>query len=260
MICLRLAICDDEPDCLRQYRGLLERVFEDNGISVLISLFSNCKELMFAMEDDAESIDLVFLDINMPEMNGIEMARWIRDKQFHCEIVFLTVSQEHMLQAFDVGAFHYIVKDVTPKKKMEEICIKAANAVSRSKSEVITVSCAGESRVIQVQDILYFEVRNYIIIVHYSGSESFEFYSTLGKIENNLTGRGFVRSHRSFLVNTRHIQSILRQELKLSNGATIPVGRKYSEELRRHVQQRSGAVIGNQQSAPSSAKTVSNKA
>ncbi len=233
---MRIAICDDEPLALAEYQRRLTAIFEEKEIAAHIMPFQRVPELLFALEDQDSEIDLLFLDINMPEKNGIQVAHWIREQNLDCEIVFLTVSREHLLQAFDVQAFHYVIKDVTPEAKLAEICVRAAQRIIERKREVITVTCAGERRVIPIRTIRYFEVQNYIIIVHYD-EESFEFYSTLGKIENSLTGRGFVRTHRSYLVNLAHIHRVMRQELELSNGEKVPVGRKYLEDVRALVQQ-----------------------
>ena len=237
---MKVAICDDNLKCLDEYRGKLTAIFEENKIAATVMSYQTCKELMFAMEGDSTKADVIFLDINMPFMNGMEVAHWLRVREISCEIVFLTVSQTHMLDAFDVSAFHYVIKDVTPPEKLEEICVRAAGKVGKQKQEFITVACAGESRRISIRDILYFEVQNYIIIVHY-GDEKFEFYSTLGKLENTLGGHGFVRTHRSYLVNLDHIHALMRQELELENGSKIPVGRKYAEEIKKMLQERAKA-------------------
>ena len=232
---MRIAICDDEKQALTKYREVLTNILIKHKIAAKIDLFSNADSLLFALGDSDNPIDIVFLDINMPIINGVELAHLIREKCIPCEIIFLTVSQEHMLNAFDVGAFHYIVKDITPPEKLEEICVQVAEKVSNEKQEVISVSCAGENKIILIQDILYFEVKNYIIIVHY-GNTSFEFYSTMGKIENNLIRHGFARIHRSYLVNLSHVRSVVRQELELSDGTIIPIGRKYLSDLREQMQ------------------------
>ena len=237
---MRLAICDDEPRVLADYQGILATISEKLGVSATIDVFHSGKELMFALEGTGDPIDILFLDVNMPELTGVELARWMRERDVPCEIIFLTVSQVHMLHAFDVGAFHYVVKEKTPANKFEDIVARAFEKVGQKKQEVITVSCAGESRRIPLADITYFEVQNYIIIVHYADT-SFEFYSTLSKIENTLLGRGFARTHRSYLVNLAHMRTLMRQELVLDNGTHIPVGRKYTEELRHLIHDRGTA-------------------
>ena len=233
---MRIAICDDEIEALAKYKKILSEILTKHSVPAKIDVFQTADALMFDMDDSGNPIDILFLDIRMPKVDGIEMAKWIREKKLPCEIIFLTVSREHMLQAFDLGAFHYIVKDYTPQEKIEEICLRVSEKVESEKREVITVSCAGDSRIIPIRDILYFEVKNYIIIVHYD-DESFEFYSTMGKIENNLLRHGFVRVHRSFLVNLSHIRSMIRQEIELSDGTEIPVGRKYMQDLRAQIQE-----------------------
>ena len=237
---MKVAICDDNLKCLEEYREKLTVIFEKNKIAATITPFQTCKELMFAMEGENTKVDVIFLDINMPFMDGMELAQWIRLREIGCEIIFLTVSQEHMLQAFDVAAFHYVIKDVTGMEKLDEICQRVAVKIGKQKQEFINVSCAGESRRISVRDIMYFEVQNYIIIVHYN-DEKFEFYSTLGKLENTLGGYGFVRTHRSYLVNLNHVHAVMRQELELENGEKVPVGRKYTEDIRKLVQARQEA-------------------
>lgn len=244
---MKVAICDDNAEFLREYKRVLATIIEKHDIPAEIELFQHGRELMFAMEDEENPVDLVFLDIGMPEIDGIELAHWIRKKGINCEIIFLTASQSHMLNAFDVGAFHYIVKNQTSPEKLESICMRAFDKIGKSMAEVITVSCAGETRRIPLQEIRYFEVQNYIILVHY-GENAFEFYSTLGKIENTLLGKGFARTHRSYLVNLAHVRTLMRQELELSDGTRVPVGRKYAEELKKLSQnaqtQSENAVMG----------------
>lgn len=233
---MRFAICDDDRSCLMEYGGLLQSILNKHNLAVSIECYDNYKALMFELEGE-EGIDVLFLDINMPDVNGIEVASQIRQRQLDCEIIFLTVSRSHMLSAFDYGAFHYIIKGDTSKDKLEEICLKVAERVTRRKQESITVSCAGETHVIPLEEIKYFEVCNSVIIVHYNDTY-FEFYSTMGKIENNLLGRGFVRSHRSYLVNLSHVRTMIRQTLELSGGIEIPVGRKYADDVRALVQKQ----------------------
>jgi len=243
---MRLAICDGEIESIVEYKQILAEIMEKNGIPVTMSVYSNCSELKFAFEENEKGIDVLFIDINMSEISGIEMAQWVREKGILCEVIFLTASrtQKHILQAFDVDAFHYVIKRETSLEKLEEICVRVAQKVDKRTKEVITMSCAGESRMIPIQNILYFEVRNYIITVYYENEEKFEFYSTLGKIENVLIGRGFVRVHRSYLVNWDQVRLVSRKEIELSKGKTIPIGRKYADELAEMIKERDKVSTG----------------
>lgn len=232
---MNIAICDDNPVHLTEYKGRITAILEKNQIAARVMPFSSCHELMFAMEENDTSFDILYLDIHMDGMDGMEMATWVRERNFQCEIVFITVSQNHMLSAFDVHAYHYVVKERTTDAKFSEILLKVVAHAQKKKQQVLTVTCAGESRMIPISEILYFEVQNYIIVVHYGDHESFEFYSTLGKIENALLGHGFLRVHRSYLINLNQMRGFVRQEVLLSDGAKIPVGRKYTDQLRQEI-------------------------
>ena len=97
-----------------------------------------------------------------------------------------------------------------------------------AKRERLTLACAGDVRNIPIDEIVYFEVSDRIVEVHYSG-EVFEFYSTLDKIENQLYGRNFIRSHKSFLVNAEHIDIVRGNEIVMDSGDIIPIGSKYAK-------------------------------
>ena len=229
---MRIAICDDEQDQLDCYAKKIRLLADKNNINVEIVCYSSGRQLLFHAEDEAQRPDLVFLDVNMPEQKGTLVAKALRDQKIDCELIFLTVSKGHMLDAFDVDALHYIVKQEITDEKFEQVFLKACRRAMKKRQESITISCAGESRVIPLEDIRFFEVRNYIITVHYR-DEQFEFYSTLGKVENTLTGRDFLRVHRSFLIAIKEINKITRQEVVLLGGRKIPIGRSYVKSIRQ---------------------------
>ncbi len=229
---MRVVICDDEREQLVKYKNLLQSIAANHDIPVSIVTYSSGDELLFKLEDPGSEPDLIFMDIMMPGTNGVDTATKIRQRGLLSEIIFLTVRKEFALDAFDVDAMHYIVKEETSTEKFERIFLKAYGKIRDKNSEMMSFTCAGENRVIPVSDILYFEVKNYVITVHYVKGE-FEFYSTLGKIENTLLGHGFRRVHRSFLVNEKAIRAITRNEITMSDGETMPVGRSYWKDLQK---------------------------
>ena len=179
--------------------------------------------------------DIIYLDIVMPEMLGTEVAAKIRSLGLMCEIIFLTSTAKYVFSAFDVDATNYIVKNEMDDNKFEQIFIKTVAKVKKKQQEIITFSRAGEVRAIPVSEIHYFEVRNYIVTVYYT-DDSFEFYSTLGKIEDTLLNRGFIRVHKSFLVSKLYIRKVSRQTIILADGKTIPVGRSYWNAVKKEME------------------------
>lgn len=232
---LKIAICDDNPISLAQYTEQLEKIAEENAIEVNISRYASGKELLFEWEDEERQSDALYLDIHMSVLDGVSMAEQLRQRGCNSEIIFLTKDKEKMLDAFDVEAFHYIVKNQTTDEKFNQIFRRLSDKIHRKKGEYITFSCAGENRNILIDSILYFRVDIRVITVYYGRGESFEFYSTIGKVENSLCGKGFFRIYRSILVNSAYIRSATTTEVLMVDGTKMPVGRSYWKELKEGI-------------------------
>lgn len=194
--------------------------------------------MLFDMLDSANEAfsDVIYLDILMPEMPGDEVAQKLRALNVESEIVFLTNSKDHMLKGYDVRAFHYIVKKETPQKKFEEIFLQVIERAKKKKQKLITFSCAGENRTIGVEQIKYFIVTDKIVTVYYEDNQSFEFYTTLNKLENTFLGNGFVRIHRSHLVSLKHIKRNTGPQVEMTDGKRLSVGKKYKALLREEIE------------------------
>jgi two-component system response regulator LytT len=170
----------------------------------------------------------LFLDIHLPDSDGITLAKKLRDLGYCNEIVFLTVASDKMLSAFDVGAYNYIIKDNTTDERFKYVVTSAIETARQQRDAYMLFSAGGENINVPVRDIMYFEVVNRIIVVHY-GDQTFEFFSTIGKLENRLRSYGFVRIHRSILVAKAYIRDFTYREVTLINGEQLPVSRgKYA--------------------------------
>lgn len=226
---MKVYICDDNVDDLHKYADKIQMICNNNGIQLELALYESGRRILFDIED--EEPDLIYLDIHLSGENGIDVADALRKKGYRNEIIFLTISEDFMLNGFDVEAFHYIVKHKTSEDKFEEIFLRAYEKSSDRKQEVVSFSCAGDTCTVPVNEIKYFEVRRRVISVHYDEGE-FEFYSTLEKIENMLCRKGFIRIHRSFIVSLRYIVHQSYDELTLEDGAKVPIGRAYLKRFR----------------------------
>jgi len=143
--------------------------------------------------------------------------------------VFFTISSDYAIAGYDVSALHYVVKEQTSAEKFEQIFLRAVERKQRRESEVLVLTCAGESRCVPVESIRYFEIQQRIVTVYY-GEERFEFYSTMMRMEEQLYNKGFVRTHKSFLVSKRFIRSIDSSRVLLDTGEELPVGKRYYAE------------------------------
>lgn len=180
--------------------------------------------------DRFAAADLIFMGIDS-SFDGMTASRMLRKAEIRADIVFFTRTKNKVFEAFDVSALHYLVDGETSLAKFDEVFRRARMQAETRTQASIVLSCAGEQRKLPISQIYYFEVINRIVTVHYSGG-TFEFYSTLSKIEDTLTKRGFIRIHRSYLVAERFISGISHGEVSLINGAVLPVGGRYADNIK----------------------------
>ncbi len=230
---MRVILCDDNALEREYFAELTKKIAAKNDIFIDLEIYENAKQLLFDVEDELNTVDIFLLDINMPEINGIEAAAKIREKGYEGEIIFLTVSKEHMLGAFDVRAFNYIVKGETQEEKIEKIITKVLNLAREKTEEYILFTGIGEYRNIPISAIKYFEVKGKVVTVFYGRDKSFEFISTMGKLENLLYTKHFIRAHRSFLVASTAVKEYSFNEIVLKDGSVIPLGRRYYAEVKK---------------------------
>ncbi len=220
-------ICDDNPVDCRLCGRQLTALSRKRQIPLRLQTVHSGEELLFVLEDHPGAVDLVILDYHMRGISGFETAQQIRAMDEKMDIVFFSVDESKVFQAFDVDALHFVVKNQTSFEQLEKIFIKAAQRVDKRRSELLLFQCAGEHRSVPVGDIRYFEVRDKIVTVYY-GQEQFEFYTQLSRLEESLAEKGFVRIHKSYLVNERYVQRASTAKVTLSTGESLPVGRSYA--------------------------------
>ncbi len=221
-----IAVCDDNEKERHECSNKIESMLKDEHTNIDIRLYSNGKQMLFEFDSDENMPDILFLDILMPDMSGIEVANRLRTRGFDGEIIFLTQSENYWKPAFDVHAYHYIVKNDCTEEKFHAILNDAVKTVLEKNEDCILFSSCGETLSIRLRDIYYFEVRGRIIVVFYTGG-SFEFYSSLSKLEEQLSNRNFIRIHRSYLVSVSYIAKAFYNSVILKNNTKLPVGRAY---------------------------------
>lgn len=233
---MNIFICDDSAEHTTLCKKALLRLSAEHGIHARVKTFPSGEALLFEAEDVFANVDLIYLDIRMPGPDGLETARRLRALGYLGDIVFFTVSSDFAIEGYDVSALHYVVKDRTTADKFEEIFLRACERKQHRESEVLVLTCAGESRCVPVETIRYFEIQQRIVTVVY-GKERFEFYSTMMRLEEQLFDKGFVRTHKSFLVNKRFIRSIDSTRVLLDSGEELPVGKRYYSESLKSIAQ-----------------------
>jgi len=221
---LRIVMCDTNQEELEGYAKICRAICEDKQIKAAITTFSTGGSLLFEMSDRSFSSKVNILILE-PDDGCESVAAAVREAGYDGALLYLSRSSNKRLyqQAFDVKAVNFVDKGDLPRfKKVFEDALSTAKQIDR---QYIAVSCAGEHRQIDINDIYYFETTlDHMVCVWYAGGK-FIFKASLGGLEERLKDRGFFRVHRSYLVSLDAIHRISREEVTLNNGMPIPVGR-----------------------------------
>ena len=222
-------LCDDYKQMRDKYSILINKFAYKNQMTISLSTFTSGEELLFHMYDDPNQADIIFLDILMGAINGIEVAKQLRKLGCSSEIIFLTTSEDYVFEAFDISPVQYLLKNITSEERFEEILQRAVTLTVGKKTEMFICEYNNIRKVIPIKNISYFEIWKRLIKVHYHihEDEIFMYYGTMEQLEQQLQNKDFVRLHRSYMVNLQYISKFQRSNLLLKTGEVIPIGVTY---------------------------------
>lgn len=219
---MRIAVCDDSPDFLQRAVDMVERWSEQSGIQTEIYRFDNGDALL--TKNAVTHMDIIFLDIIMPLLNGMDTARELRTVNNDIRIVFLTSSPEFALESYSVKANGYILKPVTYQSIKDALdeCLKAKNIEPKS---VIIKTPFGFQKV-YISDIEYIEAQNKRVIFYLRTGKTVEAAESLHSLEERLSiNDGFFKCHRSYLVYIPNVDHFSMTEITTKTGRSIPIAR-----------------------------------
>lgn len=221
---MRIAICDDEIQYRTQAVNAIRECIRSEG--VLVDPFKDGKSLLQSFHK--RPYDLVFLDIEMPELDGIAVARRLRELSKEVPIVFLTSHIEFALVGYEVNALRYLTKPISIPKLQEVL-----KHVSQQMQEhrVLWVKTDLSEEKVHIKDILYMEAQNQNIMI-YAGKATYNVRYNLSDYEEQLQADGFFRIHRGYLVSLRHVKSLGKREVTMVDGTLLPVSRNKEKELK----------------------------
>lgn len=238
---MNIAVCDDEKVIGEQIRNMIKRINPKFTVEVYVS----GEELLAS----GKSFDMALLDIQMEGMNGIDTAKRLRKLSENTMIVFITGSREYVFDAFDVSAFHYLLKPIEEKKfaKVLECAseeVKKRRKLHERERRFLFVKTKRRGITLNIDKIMYIESRSKKVEIHTTDRE-IELYSTMNELEAQL-GEEFYRCHRSYLVNMAYIAEYSNDSIILKNGETVYMAKdKYSEFVKAYMRYLRDEVIVN---------------
>ena len=223
---MKIAICDDEIYFAGKLREILMQYLEERHIDFEIELFSSGREFV-ELGVEMLQYQIIFLDINMKQMDGIETAKNVRAYTEESFVVFVTAYIDYSLEGYQVGASRYILKN---NLNFREQIYECMDAITKKMKCFLTRKIfrfQEGAKKIRIENILYIESKlhklEFNILEH--GLATYTMYGTLNELENELEEYPFLRIHQSFLVNLKYIKCVTGYKVVLSNGQELTVPR-----------------------------------
>lgn len=229
---VRVLMCDDDPQQLKVLDLELRRIFEKQSRNVLIS---TAERPSLLRREHLEGLDMVFLDIDFPEgeETGIQLARRLRESNRRAILFFVTNFIEYAPEGYEVQAFRYILKrDIS--LILERYILQAMEQLADDQ-EFIRMRTRDTITDVPLAEIRYIEVMDHSVSIH-ADSRSISMTATLSSLEAGLENRGFLRIHKSYLVNMHHIRRFRSRECLLTDGTVLAVSEKnYSQQKQKYL-------------------------
>lgn len=226
-----IAVCDDESDILDYYTSLIQRIAEKKSLEVQVESFSSAESLLFHLSNRPGTLDILYLDITMLEINGISAARHLRKLGYEAEIIFLTSYRKYVYDSFEVRPFRYLLKDTMNTKDFEDVFIKAIDSCTRHHVNTYLVQTPNFTIRLDIRKISFLEVFGKTITVHYQDKE-YCFRGTFAQICSEFEQHGFIKISQCYCINFEYIQVADNDYITLTTGLTLPISRRYKKEVK----------------------------
>lgn len=226
-----IAICDDELKALELLQRLIKEKFNELKIQANFFETNKPEELLDILKK--ESIDALFLDIDMPKISGMDIGEYLLSNgDNNTLLIFVTNHDTLVYKSFKYHPFGFIRKSHL-NEEISEV-IEGVSKKLESKNDSLLIKINNELVKININDILYFEGEaNYVNL--YTKNEKLKFRETLSNLEKKLSDKGFIRVHKGYLICEKEVFLINSKEVKLNNGTIIPIGRSYSEIAKKEL-------------------------
>lgn len=223
---MTIYICDDEQTILNMTSDTIRSYMPADNITG----FTSGMELMMRLQNDM--CDILFLDIDMPDLNGMEIAGRLAAMEHKPLLVFVTSHDELVYESMQYHPFGFIRKSYF-HEEIEKVLADCKEEIA-GRNKHFCFKETGQNVKLLLSDILYFEADgNYLKLI--TPSKTYRFRSTISAVENSLQSCGFIRSHKGFLVNEQAVKVLGKDELRLTDGTLIPIGKSYSEETKKQL-------------------------
>lgn len=225
----KIAICDDSNADRQYILNMIERWAASAGYMIHTDTFSSAENFLFHYAEEND-YDILLLDIEMGAMDGVTMAKQLRENNDTVQIIFITGYSDYILEGYEVAALHYLMKPVK-EEKLSSVLDRAIEKLSKNE-KILNFEISGEMIRVPIYQIRYAEVFGNYVTIHAASDITVKM--TLGELEKKLDER-FYRVGRSCVVNLMQVSRVTRTEIKLLEGTAIPLPRGAYDGINRAI-------------------------
>ena len=218
---MRICLVDDDSTQLDYLKIIIEKWATRYNVNVHINFYHSSEEMLFE-NNESYPFDMIVLDIQMGKINGIELAKRIRETDKNVTIAFLSGMADFVFDGYEVQAIRYILKPVKDKQVYELLDYVNTHIIKEKKYLILSIS--GEKKKINYKDIIYFESMGHYIVLHLI-NEEYDYKYNISDLCNELADSDFIKTHRSYVVNAKYIEKITKNECELINNIKVPLSR-----------------------------------
>lgn len=225
---LNITICDDNPLERSQIKSIVSDWAEQFGKEICLREYSSGGEFLFNYEDFKP--DILLLDVEMPGLSGVELAKKLRLSNRIIQIIFITAYSDYIAEGYEVAALHYLLKPVEPEKLFKTLERAEERVIRDCRS--IAVETAEGTFVTPLHEIRYLEACKNYVTVH--TEREYTVRRTLNDFSGGLDSR-FIKAGRSFIINLLWIKRVSKTEIELKSGEIIPIPKAAFETVNRAI-------------------------
>lgn len=231
---IQIAICDDDMTTTSQIEEYIRQIETKQHIQVQSRIFFDGKSFMQSVES-GEVYDLIYLDVEMPLMKGLDVAKKLREMEISSLIIYISNYETYCESMIETEPFRFLRKPINDVDLFRKYFMSAYKKLE-NRNEYYTYSYKKIHHKININDIMYFESNNRKICIHTNGNqENNTFYGQLDKVEKELESKSctFIRIHQSYLVNSTYINTVQHDAVILENKDELSISEKRQKEIQR---------------------------
>ena len=238
---VKIAICDDEEKSVALHERMVRECLQAAGIGCEITTYTQSRNLLYDITDDAFFYDLILLDIEMPGISGMELPQQIKGFLPNVRIIFVTSHTEYAIDAFELSIFRYVPKN-NLEAKLSAAVLDAARLIELEAGQEYTIQTASRMEKIPFKDIFYIQRdgKNASIV---SSAGISKVRKSLQQVFDELNTPEFIFIDRGYIVNIIQIMKISDSAAVLKNGEQLPISRSHLQEVKQKINEFWGAHI-----------------